>query len=78
MLTRRNFLKSSLAGLSLLLLGLAAKKSTSEPKIYYVAPDGKNSNDGLTPGKPITGKKAFDLTVNTGDIIQFSDGTYDL
>ena len=49
-------------------------KASSTNKIYYVAEDGKDSNDGKSESKPITVNKVNSLSLRSGDLVLFKRG----
>jgi parallel beta-helix repeat protein len=51
----------------------------STAKIYYVSPNGSNSNDGLSPSTPFRSLNKFSFnntSINPGDIIYLMDGIF--
>ncbi len=49
-------------------------KASSSNKIYYVAANGKESNDGLSQSKPITADAVNSLSLKAGDLVLFKRG----
>ena len=62
------------AGLACLLLGLVLNLAAA-PKVYYVAPDGKDTNKGTIDSPFATFNKAQEF-VEPGDTVYFRGGTY--
>jgi hypothetical protein len=71
------------ANLKAMHIALAPRQELTAPRTYYVAPNGNDNNDGLTPGTPfLTIQRAINL-INSGIdaagqqlTIQMANGTY--
>ena len=49
-------------------------KASASNTIYYVAENGKDSNDGKSESKPITINKVYSLSLKSGDLVLFKRG----